>query len=67
MENFFVAARSRTRKGKRGNYGLASFPRLSGDLESGWPQVAPLQSKRSHVPAYSKFLFEISKNQEGKP
>lgn len=35
MKNFFVAARSRTRKGERRNYGLKSFPRLLGDLESG--------------------------------
>lgn len=48
-------------------FSLKSFPRLSGDLEAGWPQVAHLQSKRSHVPAYSNLLFEISQNQEGKP
>lgn len=35
MKNFFVAARSRTREGEQRNYGLRSFPRLSGDLESG--------------------------------
>lgn len=63
---FSVAARSRTRKGKRRNSGLKSFPWLS-DLESGWPQVTHLQGTRSHVPAHPKLLFETSQNQEGKP